>query len=124
MIKSISSTLVSCGIILLAYFALIYFFPQLAHKQFYAFLVFFGGLQLLTAFAFYRLGTETDAEKFVSTFLVATGVKFILSLFIVLILVMKFPDQKQVLALSFCTLYLVFLVIDSAGLLSKIKERN
>ncbi len=124
MIKPISSTIVSCGINLLAYYTLIHFFPQVAHKQFYAFLLFFAGLQLLTAFAYYRLGADKNAEKFVGTFLVATGVKFILSLFIVLILVMKFPEQKQVLALSFCAQYMVFLVIDSAGLLSKIKERN
>lgn len=114
----------ACGILIAGYFGLLSVFPQYAHKQFFGFLVFFAGLQLLTELAFKRFRTEEDPEKFVMTFMVATGAKFILSLFIVLILVMKFPDQKQVLALSFCAQYVVFLVIDSLGLLNKIKQRN
>ncbi len=124
MIKSLSSTFLAAGILFIGYYSLLYFFPAIEHAQFFAFLLFFSGLELLSAFAFHRFGTEEDASKFVMTYLVATGSKFILSLFIVLILVIKFPEQKQLLALSFCSQYLVFLIVDSVSLLSKIKERN
>ncbi|MES2629254.1 MAG: hypothetical protein V4616_09845 [Bacteroidota bacterium] len=124
MIRTLSSTLVTCGFLIIAYFTLISFRPELEHKQFYAFLVFFAGLQLLSGFAFSRFQTEQDAEKFVMTFLVSTGAKFILSLFIILILVKTFPEQKRLLAFSFCIQYLLFLTVDSVALLTKIGRRN
>ena len=124
MIKSFSSAILAAGILLVGYYSLLYFFPNLEHRQFFAFLIYFSGLEILSTLAYKRFQTESDAEKFVMTFMVVTGVKFILSLFIVLILVIKFPEQKQLLALSFCAQYLIFLVLDSAALLSKIKQRN
>lgn len=124
MTKAISSTLVTSGILIVSYFTLVNFFPGIAHKQFFAFLIFLAGLQILSAFAHQRLRTENDPEKFVMTFLVTTGVKFILSLFIILILIKKFPEQKRVLALSYCAQYILFLAVDSIALLKKIRERN
>lgn len=124
MIRHISQSLILAGILIMAYVGLIQFFPSLEHSQFYGFLVFFSGLQIIASLAYDRFSKKEDAQQFVTAFLVATGVKFILSLFIVLILVVQFPEQKQLLALSFFSLYIFFLLADSVILLRKIKQRN
>ncbi len=122
--KGLTSTFIASGILIVCYFSLLSFFPELKHDKFFVFLIFFAGIQFISSFAYSKLGAEENAERFVMIFLAATGVKFILSLFIVLILVMKFPEQKKLLALSFGVQYMVFLLIDSMSLLNKIKSRN
>lgn len=124
MFKALATTLIASGILIASYFTLLNFFPSIEHYQFFVFVAFFAALQFISTLAFERFNTDNDASKFVMTFLVATGVKFILSLFIILFLVTQFPEQKRVLALSFCLQYLFFLAIDSLTLLSKIRHRK
>lgn len=124
MIQQFSKTLILSGCLFVAYSLLVHYFPTLSHKTFYIFLVYFCGLQAISTILYRRFGAEENPEKFVMAFMAITGIKFIFSLFIVLIIVLKFKEQKQLLALSFCLQYVIFLTADSQQLLRKIRERN
>ncbi len=118
------SIFIPAGLLTIGHFSLLSFNPQYTHPSFFAFLVYFIGLQLFFDWLHKRFNKDNQPEKFVKVFLTTTSLKFILSLFIVLGLILVFKEQKQVVALTFCLQYLVFLIADSLKLVARIKNEK
>ncbi len=103
--------------ILAAYLFLIRLFPELGTDQFYIYLLILATLNAGTAFAHLKLNSGNNPEKFVQLFLVSTGVKFIFSLFAILIITVIYPNDKQLLALTYLSVYLVYMILESVNLI-------
>lgn len=120
LVATTAITLLAIGL----YFAAKQLFPAVESRFFYVLAGWFFFQDFMLGSVLRKAHLSGDPSKFVTMFQIAFTIKFIFSLIILVMLVVRFPAEKRELGMHFLALYIFFLIADTLLFISLLKRKK